>query len=583
MVLKFLHLTLFTLLPLSSALVPHATLSLFPPKCTACAPVDLLRSSAFGIELSPDFLTLSMKFPNATVAPLMSMKPSDRFWALMVNWMEDAMRQPEDTECNNPQQGLGELIRREKEITIVEEEVLRLVRDELQTYYPEIVLEYGAIAIPNFIYRRETSNSIVETAVRRSGLLHEGNDDNFQICPTDFALTATTAYENWKSALLEGSELKIKDSHFDALVITSTSSYLSASWYQWGFVQGLMGHVIEPRNDPSVPANLSRITQFLEEIETMYDSKAVAYRRSFIKDKPRLIFRFDDALDAYILDDYKIAGNISGSISWSVQKRRYRQIHIRNDGPVEKLAEALQPALKRTRFDPYNPDTAVYRDEEEKAGPWKPSFYTALITKTHIDSALPKGCHDEHVACKELRECVKQEARGELVICEDATPPNTTFTELLEQNVEAGNWRFFDDAVFPWIKTLSDELEARLWLLACPPSNEPSPRCKKAIVEVSDELRGVWDDQLFFADGIISGVAEYWLRGRLITSLLIIPIQYFSVDNLVLMLFWGMHKVLGRELYDRSADTMTSAWEMEVKPFLEEESEEERERLANIK
>ena len=55
--------------------------------CKSCAPVEKLRSTAFGIELTPDHVTFAMKFPNGTSASLVKVVPTRDYWNVLIGWM----------------------------------------------------------------------------------------------------------------------------------------------------------------------------------------------------------------------------------------------------------------------------------------------------------------------------------------------------------------------------------------------------------------------------------------------------------------------------------------------------------------
>jgi hypothetical protein len=120
---------------------------------------------------------------------------------------------------------------------------LRQLLYEAEHRYPEMRFEYGGVAIPDFIFRDAVTENIVEKAINSTSFRNPKYAEHFLLYPTDFAIIGiTTAIE-----VIVNPENE--DLNFDALVLTNTSSFLSASWHQVSLVQRSIGQTIAPKAD----------------------------------------------------------------------------------------------------------------------------------------------------------------------------------------------------------------------------------------------------------------------------------------------------------------------------------------------
>lgn len=99
---------------------------------------------------------------------------------------------------------------------------LRQLLYETKHRYPGTKFEYGGIAIPDFIFRNDFTKSIVEKAINSTSLRNPKYAEHFLLYPTDFSLIGVT--------MAGDINIHSEDemSNFDALVVTNTSSFLTA-------------------------------------------------------------------------------------------------------------------------------------------------------------------------------------------------------------------------------------------------------------------------------------------------------------------------------------------------------------------
>ncbi|KAF2789061.1 hypothetical protein K505DRAFT_378495, partial [Melanomma pulvis-pyrius CBS 109.77] len=528
---------------------PDSTFTnVWSPDCDGCAPLSKLRATAFGVEIAPDYISLAMKHANRTLVPMLKIDPGSRFRALAVAWMRVSVR--EVSLVLSP--GLDVVMQRRRETEIIRDGLLKLLY-EAEKRYPGLGLEYGGIAMPDFIYRNDVFKHIVEEAINSTGLRNPKYADRFLLYPSDFAVAATTvdAVSGHHS-----DALNIDTLIFDALVVTNTSSYLSASWYQFSMMQYSIGQTIVPKVDapyltrpytytahrpgaqygkPPGPThidarpNLARIKTFVQEREALYAQRKGAGRR-FMTGKSRLILRLDTPSDA----------------------------------AIHAFAKELNRILKGSRFDPASTDTTVYREEHPDGAVWAPALYVSSDMRSRVDAGLPLGCTVDHAVCAELKACVRHEARGDLVLCEDATPPQATPLERIERGVRAGSWAFWRAHLFAWTEPVLDNLEARLWLLYCADGRAWSgpasrSRCADAVVRVAGGGLGVWEEYVGLANSVVYAVARYWIDGGPLAALLSVPVFWIGRGRLLTVAVWAVSKVLGRGLY---ADLVEAAGDL---------------------
>ena len=177
---------------------------------------------------------------------------------------------------------------------------LQQLSQEMEKHYPGLELEYGGVAIPDFIYRNNVFKNIVEKAINATGLRNPKNAGLFLLYPTDYATMASTV-------TYESDNPTVDSLNFDALIITNTSSFLSASWYQFSFIQYSIGQVTVPKIDfPALSSrdaskvaaikntkarakpDLSRIRAFVTSKEDMY-KKRVGHGKRLMTGYSRLL------------------------------------------------------------------------------------------------------------------------------------------------------------------------------------------------------------------------------------------------------------------------------------------------------
>lgn len=68
-------------------------------RCEACAPVEMLRSHAYGIEISSDYITVTIQHANGSLVRLMKAEPSYEFYETMMGWLrsfDDMIEEPQN-------------------------------------------------------------------------------------------------------------------------------------------------------------------------------------------------------------------------------------------------------------------------------------------------------------------------------------------------------------------------------------------------------------------------------------------------------------------------------------------------------
>ncbi|KAH7115034.1 hypothetical protein B0J11DRAFT_618642 [Dendryphion nanum] len=531
--------------------------------CKSCAPVEKLRASAFGIELTPDYVTLAMKFSNRTTAHLVKVAPTREYWNVLIGWMTTSAKEI----STNENSGLEILIQRQLEHDIILD-ALRQLRYELTKYYPEVMLEYGGAAVSDYIFRNPATHSVMQTAIQASPFFTPQNEEHFFIYPSDQAISVTTWRQDIDSSLTGiYSALVIHD----ALVITNTSSYLSASWYQYSLTQTPIGTTSHPKSIlPYLQFQPPKFTKStLSKDQSTFEASMDRLYKPNLTPIQTLITTIESA--------YKSKSNISslfkkGPITGKTQL--ILRVQESPDSDLQYLFRELGAVLKTTRFDPTDPQLSIFR---LKGPNWifQPALFVALMVKEEIDSSLPAWCFDEHPVCEELKQCVKQEARGELVICEDVVQPEDGFDVKLETAVMGGLWQALETGFVPWVKFLSEEVEARMWLWYCvegmPWSSEKSEeRCRRVIVSREGEEKGVDENYVGTIGNVVSVMTRYWVTGDTGHAMASIPLYWFGGENLLRVFFWAVNRIMGQKLYDEVADFVEGIWETEWEPIFKE-------------
>lgn len=455
---------------------------------------------------------------------------------------------------------------------IITDELAHLIF-EVEKFYPGIEFERGGVLMPDFAFGNNASRLIVMEAINNTIFQKTQYPDEIIVLPTDFGVAADKAI---------GLGLDNLDTwNYDALVVTNTSTLLSASWFQFSFTQHAVGTDAHAKIDfPYLTApnangtagevarkpDLSRIKTFIESKEKMYTDKTSIGKR-LMSGNTRLILR----------------------------------LNTTSDNEIHEFGKEMNKILKGTRFDPSKTTTTVYREEtEDRLWMWTPAFYMANETKSQLDSSKPDSCLEEPEACKELKDCIKREALGELIICEEPSSISNDPSpiERLEEGVRGGYWTFYRDNIFVWLDILATELEARTWLFICredmpwsststklqekcsaaiaplPTFSSPSPSSSEAEAEDEDDdskqPQGILSPYLGLPSLYLYTLPHYYLTGSIIYPLTHIPLFYIGTENILKLVFWGMHRMLGQELYDAIVDVVVQTWESDLKEFFEE-------------
>ncbi|KAF2001650.1 hypothetical protein P154DRAFT_574995 [Amniculicola lignicola CBS 123094] len=513
--------------------------------CSSCASLQRLRASAFGIELAPNYVTLAMKFANGTVSRVLKVEPSDAYVAGMMSWVWEA-----STLSRNLEFGWEAVARRHQYTSVMTKE-LQYLLDEKERYYPVLDLEYGGISMPDGIYASSHMRSMILEALNATGIATARNKPFWRTIPTNYAVIAATLQNELGQApseLQDPGELL----GFDALVITNTTAILSAVWYQFSFVPRGIGGIEYVKTDmlptvggfctskishiPSAQVNMTSIRAFVHSLEAQYKSRTGPGKR-LMTGISRVILRLNS----------------------TETEKRY------------SFGHEVYSALHDTRFNPGSTKTTVVRDEEDsEAWLWEPALFIARKTKGQLNSSLPIGCYPDAPACKELNECIRQEANGELVLCEDVLQiPGTSFQEKLDTGVQSGVWGLWKSIVLHPTAGIMEETEARIWLAFCSPrmpwsDTAITSRCTDAITPLdrrdSDSELGVLDSYLGFSHSMLWALSEYFL-GSPIDAMLTPTIFWLGGENLLKIFFWAVSRVLGTANYNATIEFVEEFWE----------------------
>lgn len=429
-------------------------------------------------------------------------------------------------------------------IVVVADELHRVIQ-RLRQLYPEVEFKHGGIAVPDYIYTSPLHHMIFKWSLRAPGLPDAENEGLVKLYPADAAAIAAAAPKVLES-------MDIQDYNFDALVVSNVSSYLSASWYQFSFTQKTIGQMAEPKveyfhareskREPVmevaqkfVIADLSSVGAFVREREAMYEQRR-GYGKRLMSGNSKLILRLSSSSD----DD------------------------------VHEFGRGMHEFLEKSRFDPASLMTTVYREEGED-WMWAPALWLAGHMKDFVDSGIPLGCYYKHPVCKELKECVRREALGELIICEDVVIPEETMRERIEKGGKGGWWDIYMDFIFPWAEELLNEAEARLWLLYCRPStatlappSKSKSLCEHAIVPISDTDFGILTDYLHITNRVVTAVAEYWLGGSTSLAMLGVPVSWIGTEDSLKILFWAVSRVIGLDNFKKLTKFVEDEEDLEI-------------------
>ncbi|KAF2187402.1 hypothetical protein K469DRAFT_705093 [Zopfia rhizophila CBS 207.26] len=399
---------------------------------------------------------------------------------------------------------------------VISQELEKLLH-EVEQNYPGTEIGSGTIAIPDFIATDKFLHAIVERAINNTGLQ---NGKFFNIVRSSYVtVTATTIDDD-----------NIIDI-FDALVITNTSDWLSASWYQMRLRHYFLGTFVDPKlnfsmlktySEASKPLsfqtapNWSGLRTFVKSGEELY-SKKIGVGRRLMTGHSRLILRINN---------------------------------------TESVFEEMSDVLRGTRFDPARITTSVYRDEEDD-WLWSAALQAAEDTKYAIDkryrfdATRAFGCI-EHEICMQLRDCVIREARGELVICEDPIVPEPTFLEKVEEAARDGRASWYKTIIWPGIYQIGILIEGRIWYRYC-----------KNGMPLAGETLKAWCEDYMIDEGLVTGldtssklldsVILYWL-GNTSEALFRMSMHWFGLQEFFLFWVLALKKVLGKEVFSELFD-----------------------------
>jgi hypothetical protein len=423
--------------------------------------------------------------------------------------------------------------------------------------YPGTSFEYGGVAMPDFIFRDDVTKNIVEKAVNSTSFRNPKYAEHFLLYPTDFSIIGiTTAIE----VIIDPED---EDSSFDALVVTNTSSFLSASWYQFNLVQRSIGQAIAPKSD--FPYLTKQHT--LDHPVLKYGKVDKAIQGETTPDLAHIRALVQTG-------EYMYKQRIgAGKRPMSGHSRIFLRLGETSDAEVQTFATELSNVLEGTRFRTDAKVTVCLGDTSEWPI-WASAFYVANDMKNRVDAPSPSGCSVTHTICEELKLCVRQEALGNLVLCEDTTPPQPSKFERIERSVHGGAWNFWSSRILESVTNqLIDNLEARLWLVYCKDgmlwsSNSSAVRCGEAVVDIENDKQGVLEDYLGAINSVIYALSRYWIGGNRITAVLSVPIHWLGKEHLLKVSLWVVSKILGKELYAEAVKFFEDIWETDLEPLL---------------
>ncbi|KAF2107136.1 hypothetical protein BDV96DRAFT_589754 [Lophiotrema nucula] len=506
--------------------------------CNACAPVQNLQANAFGIEISPDYITLSMRFPNGTAHGLVSVETECDFWMTMIKFASSA-----NHFCANQKAGLKKSMERHERSEIMAKGLRQLVAEK-ERLYPQVGLEYGSASIPAFAFSDPVIHGMVQRAFDLARIRNPSNAEYFNIYATDLASASAVG-------ALDGEK---PSNFYDALVVdNTTSSGLYFSWYTMKIIGLSTGRVA------------------VQNIELPH--RCSLYPPDFQSRKEKPATPIHPFIRDYIEQDSNPSGISSGlsKLLTSSDTKLILRLSSSSDDEIHDFAKQINTVLKGTRFDPSNPKTTVYRDEGTD---WlyNPASWVANQTKAQLDAPLPKGCSNPHPVCEDLKECVRQEALGDLIICEDIKVPEPSFWERVETGAENGMWNFYRDNLYSWMYLWTNEIEALLWLGVCSPSMPWSGfvdgKCSEAIVKREDGGKGVLARHVGLTSSISYSVMRYWTGGRL-SAFVYVPWSWFGWENFLKVVTWGVSKIVGRENFETLVENFADMWESNLKELFE--------------